>query len=73
MDNVEKEYSSPIITIEGVQLPKLENGPNENEMRMDSLNAKAVNALVYALRADEFCRVYNCEMPKNFWTFRSYT
>lgn len=46
---VEKCYTSPIITVEGIEIPKLEDQLAENEMKRHSLNDKAMSALVCAL------------------------
>lgn len=40
---------------------------DEQEMRMDFLNARAINALVCALSWGAFNRVCNCELAKEIW------
>lgn len=43
---VKKRYSPPTITIKGVQLHKLEDKWDENKMKTDSFNAKALTCIV---------------------------
>lgn len=67
LDYITKGYTLPTITIGDVEIPKPENKWDENKMERDSLNIKAMNALVYALRSDEFNQACNCETAKQFW------
>lgn len=48
-----------------VQIPKSED--RWNEIKRDSLNAEAMNALVCALSSKEFNRVCICNMAKRIW------
>lgn len=64
--HVKKGHSPPIISIEGVQVPK----SNEIGMKMkteDSPNAKLMNALIYVVSSHEFNRVCNCFTTKKIW------
>lgn len=66
---VNKGYSPPTITSESIQVFKLEENYEENKMKKDSLNAKAINALVYVLSFDELNIVCDCSTTKEVWNF----
>lgn len=66
MDNDWERVLFIDISNEEAQIRKSEDKWNENEMKRDSLKAKALNALVCALTSNKFNRVYNCQTV-NFW------
>lgn len=51
----------------GYELPKAECKWNEDDIKWDALNAKAMNALVYALSSVELNNVSNCETAEEIW------
>lgn len=63
---VEKFYTSSTIAGEGIEIPKLEA---ENEMKRHSLNAKAMNSLVYALISMNSIRFAIVKRPSKSETF----
>lgn len=69
LDDGWKWYSPLTIIIKVAQVPKSEDKWYENDMKMDSLNAKTMNALVCVLRLDGFSRLWNCEMINKFGKF----
>lgn len=58
---VEKGKTQPTIIIEGFQVPKWKDNWDENEMKMELLNAEAMNVLVCALHTNDFNSSCNCE------------
>lgn len=52
------------IAIEGIQVPKMEENLDKNKMKKDSLNAKAMNALLCALNFSELNKVCNCSKTR---------
>lgn len=59
------------LLFERAKISKREEKWDETEMKRNSLNDKAMNALVYALKFDEFNQICNSEMDKEicdvFW------
>lgn len=50
---VRKWYTPPTVTNKSIQVSKLQENRDANEMKKDSLNDKAINALVCALSFDD--------------------
>lgn len=50
---VEKGYSPPTIVIKRCQIPKLGENWDENEMKNDSLNCKAMNGFFLGLSSEK--------------------
>ena len=46
------------IRIDGIDVPKLEEDWNDNDMRMEELNAKVMNILYCAFDSIEFNRIF---------------
>lgn len=61
---IEKWYSPTTSTTEGIKVLKPKDNCEENEMKNESLNAKATNALICALSSDKFDRVCNYNTAK---------
>lgn len=66
---IENGYTQPTIVIEAIEIHKLEDRWNENEIGRDSLKANSMIALVCALNSDEFNQVSNCEIAKQICDF----
>ena len=50
----------PLIKVNGIDIPKPEEDRDDNDMRMEELNAKAMNILYYALDSTKFNRIFMC-------------
>jgi len=55
---------APMIKIDGVDVPKLEEEWDEYDMKLRELNAKAMNLLYCALDSSEFNRIFTCSLAK---------
>ena len=58
---------TPMINIDGINIPKLELDWNVYEMQMGELNARAMNLLYYALDPNEFNQISTCTSTKKIW------
>ena len=56
-----------MIRVDGVDIPKPEEDWDENDMKMDELNVKAMNLLYCALDSNEFNRISTCNTAKEIW------
>ena len=56
-----------IIKVDGIDIPKAGEDWDDNDMKMEELNAKAINVLYYALDSIEFNRISTCITTKEIW------
>lgn len=70
---VEKWYSTPTITIEGVQVPKSKQNWGKNETKKESLNVKAMNALFALLVPMNLIGPVIAPRPRNLEYFKGST
>ena len=57
----------PTHIVENIIILKSEKDWDENDKRMAQLNAKPINVLYYALRVNEFNRIFTCSSAKDIW------
>ena len=55
------------VLVNGVQTPKLIYDYNENDKKLASINANAMNFLYYALQRNEFNRISTCINAYDIW------
>ena len=58
---------TPIINVNGVDIPKPEDDWDDQDMKKAELNAKAMNLLYCALDPNEFNRILTCNSAKEIW------
>ena len=56
-----------LVKVNSIDVPKLEEDWDDNDMRMEKLNAKAMNILYCALEVNEFNRISTCNLAKKTW------
>ena len=54
----------PIIRVDGIDIPKPEEDWDDNDMKMEELNTKAMNVLYCALNSIEFNWISSCSTAK---------
>ena len=56
-----------LIRVNGIDIPKPEEDWDDNDMRMEELNAKVMNILYCALDSTEFNRISICTTAQKIW------
>ena len=59
-----KEPQIFLIRVNGIDIPKPEEDWDDNDMRMEELNAKVMNVLYYALDSAKFNQISTCSTIK---------
>ena len=54
----------PTIRVDGINIPKPKEHWDDNDMKMEELNAKAMNVLYCALDSTEFNQISTCSTTK---------
>ena len=55
-----KDLHTPIIKVDGNDIPKFEEDWDELDMKLIKLNAKAMNVLYWILDSNKFTRISTC-------------
>ena len=58
---------TPIILVDVVQIPKPKHEYNEDDKKLASMNAKAMNILYYALERNKFNHISRCVNAHDIW------
>ena len=58
---------TPTIVVNGIQTPKPIQEYNEDDKKLASMNAKAMNILYCALERNEFNRISTCINAHDIW------